>query len=312
MQSKIRLIAAATLIMAVAFVSCKKTDTTPATTDQTAELAVHADDQSHFSAQLDAVANDANVAVEATPAFNGKIENALGVLCNATTVVDSANGKRTITITYNGANCFNDHSFAGIVVLSMPLTSHWKDAGAVLTINIQNLKITRILDKKSITLNGTKTITNVTGGTLFDLSTPGRSIKHTIFGTDLSVTFDNGTQRKWQVAKQRVFTYNDGVVITTTGLHTEGVISGISEWGTNRFGRAFVTAIVQPMVVRQDCNFRLVSGEVMHAKLLADVTVTFGLDASGSPTTCPLTGSYYFKALWKGINGVTKTTILPY
>jgi hypothetical protein len=66
------------------------------------------------------------------------------------------------------------------------------------------------------------------------------------------------------------------------------------------------------MVIRQDCDFRLVSGEVTHGKLIADVVVTFGLNAAGEPTTCPGAGTYYFKAVWKGVNGQTKTVILPY
>lgn len=319
MQSKIRLIAGITFIMAAAFVSCKKTDITT-TTDQSTELTVQSDDQFNFSAQVDAVANDANFLVENDKAFNGKIGNALGkvdnifgAVCNTTSVADSANGIRKITVTYNGTNCAGNRSFTGVVVLSMPMATHFKDAGAVLTINIQNLKITKLKNNKSITLNGTKTITNVTGGNIIDLANPaGKSITHTIVGTDLSVTFDNGTKRTWQVAKKRVFTYNNGLVITTTGTHKEGVVSGISEWGTNRFGNDFVTAINQPMIVRQDCNFSLVSGEVTHGKLIADVTVTFGLNALGEPTSCPIAGSYYFKAIWKGVNGVIKTTIMPY
>ena len=49
MQLKIRFIASAILLMTVAFVSCKKTDTTPSTTDQNTELAVQSEDQSNFS-----------------------------------------------------------------------------------------------------------------------------------------------------------------------------------------------------------------------------------------------------------------------
>jgi hypothetical protein len=253
MQSKIRLITATFLLSAVVFVSCKKTDTNPVTTDQTTELSTQADDQSRVSTEVDAIANDGNIVLESNAAFNGKIENTLGTLCNATTVADSSNGTKKITVTYNGLNCSGTRFFTGVVVLSMPQATHWKDAGAVLTVNIQQLKITRVRDNKSIIINGTHTITNVTGGRLSDLASRG-SITHTIIGANLSVTFDNGTQRTWQVAKQRVFTYNNGIVITTTGTHTDGAVSGISEWGTNRFGNTFVTAISQPMVIRQDCD----------------------------------------------------------
>ena len=311
MQSKIRLIAAVILLMAVSFVSCKKTDTNPPTTDTTTDLAVHADDESRFSGEVDGIATDANIVMESNASFNGRIENTLGTICNAATVADSTNDIKKITVTYNGLDCSGKRSLNGVIVFSMPKGSHWKDEGAVLTVNIQGLKITRVVDNKSITINGTKTITNVSGGRLSDLATRG-TIIHTIAGTDLSVTFDNGTQRTWQVAKKRVFTYNNGIVITTTGNHKEGAVDGIAEWGINRFGNAFATAISQPMVIRQDCDFRLVSGEVTHSKLIADVVVTFGLNAAGEPTSCPGTGNYYFKLAWKGINGETKTVILPY
>lgn len=311
MKSKIRLLAAVILLMSVSFESCKKTDTNPPITDSTSNLAVHANDELQVSGEVDGIANDANIVMESNASFNGRIENTLGTVCNATTVADSTNDIKKITVTYNGLDCSGKRSLTGVVVFSMPKATHWKDAGAVLTVNIQQLKITRGNDNKSITINGTKTITNVSGGRLTDLATRG-TITHIIAGTDLSVTFDNGTQRTWQVAKKRVFTYNNGIVITTTGNHTEGAVDGIAEWGTNRFGNAFVTAISQPMVIRQDCDFRLVSGEVTHGKLIADVTVTFGLNAAGEPSSCPGTGHYYYKLVWKGINGESKTVTLPY
>ncbi|CAN5618339.1 hypothetical protein BH11BAC5_BH11BAC5_19680 [soil metagenome] len=309
MQSKIRSIAVISLIMAISIVSCKKSDTSTTTTDTTTELTAQTDDQSNVSSTSDAVENDVNLFVDANASFNGRMEGVEGMPCNATAVADSSNSIKRITITYNGTNCAGNRSLTGVVVISMPIGTHWKDAGAVLTINTQNLKVTRLSDSKSIVINGSKTITNVTGGRLSELSS--KTITHTIIGAD-SITFDNGKQRIWQVAKQRVFTYNNGAVITTTGTHTDAGVNGIAEWGANRFGNAFVTAISQPLVIRQDCDFRLVSGTVIHSKLVADVTVTFGLDAAGTPTACPGTGTYYFKAVWQGVNGVTKTIILPY
>jgi hypothetical protein len=127
----------------------------------------------------------------------------------------------------------------------------------------------------------------------------------------MTVTFDNNTQRSWQIAKQRTFTYNNGIVITTVGTHTDGSTTGISEWGINRFGNIFVTAIVQPMVIRQDCDWRLVSGRVTHSRLAANVDVTFGLDSAGNPVTCP-SGPFYMKIVWTNANNVVRTYIVAY
>jgi hypothetical protein len=138
------------------------------------------------------------------------------------------------------------------------------------------------------------------------------TITHAITSNGLSITFDDGAQRNWQVAKQRVFTYNNGIVITASGTHTEGTVTNVAEWGTNRFGNSFTTSTIDPLVVRQDCNGRLTSGKLRHVTQGFNATVTFGLDAQGNPTGCPGTAAYYFKLVWTGPGGLSHTYILPY
>lgn len=307
MKKAFPLLAISFLCLSVVLTSCKKNDTDA---NDTTDFALHADDQSRFSNEVDAVANDANTAMDGYSAFNGFVAGTTGIICDATTAIDSGNGFRRITITYNGSNCNGTRTRTGVIALSMPLASHWMNAGAQLTVDVQHLRITRIADGKSIVINGAATVTNVSGGRLRDLAILG-TITHTIASSGMMVTFDNGTQRSWQIAKKRVFTYDNGIVITTTGTHSDGTVTGISEWGTNRFGNPFVTSITQPMIIRQDCNFRLVSGQVTHQRLIATIVVSFGLDAAGNPATCPA-GVYYFKVVWTGMNGIVRTVILPY
>lgn len=314
MPTKNRFLIALALCGAIAFGSCKKSmENSDTTTDvaTTAALSIQSEDQILVSSEVDAITDDANSVIDNNTAFNGREENTLGALCNATAVMDSTNDLRKIMIIYNGLNCAGNRYLSGVVLLSIPKAKHWKDSGATTTVTIQNLKITRVKDNKSITLNGTKTITNVTGGRMRDLALRG-SIKFNIIGTDLSVTFGDSTTRIWQVAKQRSYSFNNGIVITTTGLHTDGATTGIAEWGTNRAGKTFATAITVPLVVRQDCSFRVVSGQVTHTKLATQAVVTFGLNAAGEPTNCPGSGSYYCKMVWTGANGMTKTKITAY
>ena len=216
-----------------------------------------------------------------------------------------------ITITYHGLNCRGNRIRVGVITISIPAGVLWKNAGAQVTVNYINLRITRVSDGKGITINGSKIITNVTGGLIRELATTG-PITHTINSPGMSITFDNATQRQWQIAKQRIFSYNNGIVMTTTGTHTDGTITGISEWGTNRFGNSFVTSIVSPMIIRQDCNFRLTGGQIRHSRMIRTVNVTFGLDSAGNPTGCPGTGSYYMKIVWVNAANNTITIILPY
>ena len=307
---KIKIISLSVLVcsLALIFNACKKDNST--TQDNTTELTSQSDDQNRFSTEVDAVANDANAALSTNVGMNGgRMEGS--PICDATIVVDSTSDPRTITINYNGTNCWGNRTRTGVVKLSLPANQHWKDAGATLTVTFTNLKITRVIDGKSITLNGTKTITNVTGGLVPYLSGQG-TITHTISSPGITVTFDNNTQRTWQIAEQRVFTYNNGIVITTTGTHTDGNKTGIAEWGTNRNGNAFTTSILSPIVIRQDCNFRIVSGSVQHSVPNATATVTFGLDKTGAPTTCPTgTDTYFLKLEWTVLN-TSHSLILPY
>jgi hypothetical protein len=291
--------------------SCKKeTTTTDTEDDNTTELTTHTDDQSRISIETDAVVYDASLGLESISGFSGYVLNATLPVCDATVTFDTTGTTKKMTITYNGSNCSGARTRTGSIVLSMPKGVYWRDAGAVVTISFQGLKITRTRDQKSITINGTHTITNESGGLLLNLATL-RTITHTINSSDMSITFDNDSQRTWQVAKKRVFTYNNGLVITVTGNHADGGDSGIAVWGTNRFGHAFTTTITQPLVLKQDCNFRLTSGAIKHEGW-ATADVTFGLDVAGNPASCPGTGSYYYKLDWTGTAGKTHSSIAVY
>jgi len=309
MKARILSLSILVLSLSLFFTACQKDSGD--TTDYGTQSTTHSDDQSRFSNEVDAVANDADLTLETTAGFAGRGEQVQSLICDATIVVDTMSNPRTITITYNGTNCLGTRTRTGVIVISMAQNVRWKNPGAVLNVTFQNFKVTRVIDNKSITINGTQTYTNVSGGLLFNLAALG-TITHTITSSNMSVTFDNATQRTWQVAKQRVFTYNNGVVISTTGTHTEGNVPNVAEWGTNRFGSSFTTAVTNALIVRQDCSFRITSGKVEHATANFNAAVTFGLDASGNPTGCPGLGNYYLKLVWSGILGIPHTVILPY
>jgi hypothetical protein len=293
------------------FAACKKEASNNETINNNDEMAAQSDDESQFTSEIDAGANDANIAMESSSAFTGRFTGVQGVICDGSVTMDIMSDPRTITITYDGTNCHGNRTRTGSIVISMPQGVQWKNAGAAVTITFQNLKITRVSDNKSITINGSQTYTNVSGGLLINLPNLG-TITHTITSSGLTLTFSNGAQRSWQIAKQRAFTYDNGLVITTTGTHVDGNNTGIAEWGTNRFGRIFTTSIVEPLVVRQDCDFRLTSGEVKHTNALVTGTATFGLNASGEATSCPGTDHYYCKVVLTGANGNTLVGLFPY
>lgn len=307
MQINYRLLSLAALTVLISFSSCKK-EKEP--TDNFTELTTHSEDQANVSAEIDAVTNEVNAAIESEGSFSGLSQNTV-LVCGATAVADTTGDPWKIIIKYGGNNCAGTNSRTGFVILSMPAATRWKNAGAVLTIDYQNLKITRLINNKSITINGSHTITNVSGGLLRDLPTLS-NITHDVNSNGMSIKFDNDSLRTWQVARRRVFTYNNGVDITITGRHTEGIHTNVAEWGSTRFGGPFVSSISQPLVFKQDCNFRLTSGQIQHKRLAAEVTATFGLNAAGSPAACPGTNAYYYKLEWSGVGGNSHSVIMPY
>jgi hypothetical protein len=283
----------------VIFSACKK----EAAKDPNTDFAVQSDDNSQFSAETDAFTDDVNAVMSSYAAFNGR--NTTVSICDATVAVDSNATSRFITITYNGTNCLGNRIRTGVVKALMPLSVKWSDADAVISIGFQNVKVVRNRDHKSVVLNGYISARNVTGGSLLNLPNLG-TIIHTLNSEQLNVKFDDGTQLSWTIAKKRTFTYDNGVVISTTGNHNENV----AEWGVNRFGREFETAITEPLVIRQDCSFRLVSGKVEYRSDI-NLAVTFGLNAVGQPTSCP-SGNYFFKVEWPDLRNNMHTIIWPY
>lgn len=296
------------------------------------DLQTNTDDVTRVSTESDAAFDDVNTAMSANYTATGSADannlvsrslrttvdgpggDSTAPICDATITLDSA--AHSITITYNGTNCNLDRTRTGSVVITWTAGEHWQDAGAVVTVQFNNLAITRLSDNKTITLNGTHTYTNVSGGSLLTLpnAPAGTTITHTITSSNMSITFDNGAQRNWNVARQRAYTYNDGYVLTTTGTHTNDTTTGISEWGTDRYGNSFQVAILQPRVITEACDFQMTSGEVALSNTAGVITITYGLNASGSATGCPVNGgTYYFELSYQAAaSGKTYTFILPY
>ena len=312
MQINFRLLPVLTLAVFATFTSCKK-DSKPAPSDSSTELATHSDDQNRVSTQVDAVSNDVNIAIEGSAAYTGRLQGSLGTICDANVQFDSTSTPKKITITYDGTtSCNASYSRTGTVVVSMASGVHWKDQGAQITVTYQNLKVKRTSDNKSLSLNGSHTITNVSGGLLWTLLLHQvQSITHTVAG-DLTISFDDNSQRAWHVATRRVFTHDGHFVLTVTGDKVIGSTEGVAEWGINRFGHEFTTSITQPLVFREDCLYRLTAGTVKHEGF-GTATATFGLDANGTPISCPgAAGHYYMKLTWTGPNGASASATLPY
>lgn len=109
----------------------------------------------------------------------------------------------------------------------------------------------------------------------------------------MQASFDNGTSRSWNVARQLTYTGTPGqIVLSIDGFGSSGEFQNLVVWGTNRQGEEFYTQIVQSVVCRQACDWDPVSGIKIH-QIPADsksATITFGFDSNNQPVTgsdCP-------------------------
>jgi len=317
-------------ISATVLFACKKSSVdSNSSTMSNSDLQTQSDDQARVSTESDAAFDDVNTVMNdqasvtgssAAPTMRYGVAVQGGpdtlkksIICDAIVTIDTTSDPRVLTIIYNGGGCGFNRKRTGTVTVSIPAGKRWRDAGTQVTVTF-NLTITRVSDGKSIKLTGSHVYTDVTGGNIFALSanTPG-PIVHTVTSSNMVITFDNGAQRTWNVARSRSYSYSSGLVVSLSGTHTDGSISGISEWGTNRFGNSFTAAITQPLVVQQSCSWQLTSGQYTLNNSAGNTAITFGLDAAGAATGCPvLGGSYYFKLVYTSNANKIYTLILPY
>jgi hypothetical protein len=312
---KLRIVSALSLVCFsfLLFTACKKDDSSKNNNgDENEVVSAAMTDESQVSNEMDGIALDAATAIEYEPTFSGNNGVLDEIICDATVTYNTTTDPMTITVTYNGTNnCNGGRTRTGSIVLAMAKNTQWTNPGSSFTITFNDLKITKTATNKSITITGTHLVTNVSGGLLIHLATEG-PITHTVTSENMKVSFDNGTARSWNVAKQRVYTYDNGAVLTITGTHTEGDDTGIAEWGTNRLGGTFKTSIVTPVVIKQSCNFRVTGGSVKHSTEVFSAFATFGLNANGEAIDCPGSGNYFYKLIWTGQSGGSLSLILPY
>jgi hypothetical protein len=285
------------------FTSCKKKD--DESPDDSLIQVSQASDEANSESEADQAFAEADAWLSSSGAAGGRID---GTDCGVTASADSVKGK-SYTLIFSGDNCDLTRTRSGKINVSIADGKKWKDAGAVLTVEFKDYKVTRKSDNKYIILNGTHTLTNVTGGLLKELANGKRTadIQHKVGGSP-SITFDDGTKREWTVSRFKTYKKLTGsnFQVTISADPAKVAVSGI-----NRAGREFTTEITKPVVVTTVCGLaKPISGVVIHKKIERELTVTFGVDVNGVPatTSCP----ERFKLNWTNALGKAKEIIATY
>jgi hypothetical protein len=279
-------------------------------------------DNNDVQSQSDQGVSDANTAIGNYTAMSGRstqLPSVMATICGATF---DTNGMYTgtIKINYDGTVCSNRKREGSIRLTIQNYASgvRWKDAGCVLKVDYLSYKVTRASDDKSIQFDGTHMVTNVSGGTWWDLFIGAKtSLIHTVTSSgDLTVTFETGQTATCNL--NRKFTYTWATNILTCvgeGTGTHNNLSNIENFGVTREGDEFTSQVNTPVIWNTTCGaWAPIQGEVSIVVASKDFTLvgTFGVDAGGNPVTVAANDcAYGWKLYWK-YKSRDKTKIFGY
>ena len=291
--------------------SCKKDKTiNDPGNSNTTSIQNLANDENQANSASDEAINDINTVLAGT---NG-LKSTEGIPCHAT--VDSmsvANDTMTYYITYNGANCRGNLIRTGQVEISRHVGTKWGQVGATITYKYLNFHVTHVKSGKSITLNGRKTLVNVSGGLIFMIPQV-RSFVTTKDSGYMNVLFDDNSTKFWNVRRQVTFTkVNAKLVMTIDGFGSAGGYDNLVLWGINRNSEQFYIQILQSVVHREVCQFDPCSGQkkMMIPSASKGATLTFGYDINDQPITGDACPDKYKLDWFKGNNSGTLYLVLP-
>lgn len=290
------------LLFAAALVSCSnKTNPRGNTAIFTTELKVQSNDVVRISNELDAAFND----------VDSILENKANV-CGGSFTINTADTPNTMTLTYSGNTCDALRSRSGSIVISYVPGTDFATAGDSVNVTFNSLVITRRADGKTLGFNGSFAYRNISGSKLSGLAS-GSTIVHTLWGSGITVTYDDATISTWRFTRQRSYTNNQGILVSTVGTDSANSVGNVADWGANRYGNSVLLVPTTPLVVSQSCGWRLTGGQETLTNPSGSTTLSFGLDSTGKTASCPLAGNpFYYQLVWTGTDENPFTAVLPY
>ena len=267
-----------------------------------ANVEAQSGDQVRISNTIDAIFNDID-SVLANPVN----------LCAGNVAIDSVDSPRVITIAYTGGACGFLFYHQGTIRITWLPGTNWNNPLDTVTVTLNNVAINTLPDTSNLVFSGTCFYTNVSGGSLSGLTGGGAPVIHSITGINIGIVYNYYWPSNWQIARQRSYTNNGGLVITTTGMDSVGGYASVAEWGGNRWGNSVITAVDSPLTITQGCGWRLTSGQIQLYNPIGVTSMIYGLDSTGAADGCPAAGvPYYYKLAWAGQGQNPYTTVLPY
>jgi hypothetical protein len=268
----------------IALNSCKK-EASAITSDDS----ISAQDNATISNAMNATSDDAVAAAGQTQSNSEKSDHSsfnFSVFCGLTLVDTGTPGHRFITITYDGTtNCFGVIR-SGTITIADTSGLLWQDAGAVIIIAYNNLKVTDVMSGNSYTIQGSHILTKETAGLEWQVMA-GIATNTTVATRNqagMSITFSTGAQRDWKVDRTRSWgsVVADGHNTITTNVYSEGP-GNVELSGMNRYGQSFTETILTAIEANNNarCLYKPYAGETQYITSNRTTTVVYGTNPEG-------------------------------
>lgn len=295
------------LALSTAMSSCKekeKTVTPVAKQDEESESTSDANDTRE---ETDAVFDESNQVMNDNKGKLGRLD--------ASAVDTNSIGAKTITITgdsiitivyENSISKDLRRTKSGQLIIRRIGTKKFHEQGGQFSVEYKDLKITRTIDQKKISINGTFNVTNYTGGhpwmaVLFTSEAP---VTHHITGT-VNVTLNDDGIRAWTVSRARTYDYLQVSVSEIAG-------TPYIEQGKNRRDNTFITTVPVAIVAQLNdgCGVgkekaKVTSGKIVHTvtvgNIPTEVTAEFGYSGLNTMVTNDYCAVKGYQLTWKRV-----------
>ncbi len=310
--------------------SCSKTEyTIIKTTADSATQIITSGDEMNINYEFDQGVNEALLATSLSRIAGGDSlagsVDLFGTISQVTIDTSHINDSAQIRLSYFGKNADQTKGRTGDITVHFTRDNNgkiipWKTPGATITLTFTQYEVVILANNKSLWMNGTATITNLSGGLLKKPASISLhstdSLQDRVKGNITFTYNDNVTLIQtwtWNMYQLRTFNMPTTTLTSTIiGDTTVNTSTGVSTSGTTRFGYVFYTQILSPVVQSISSSYLLsnpLSGEKAIHGIQEPMQVDYGVDANGNAV---LSGTPYgYKISWIG-NGGQAVTVVKY
>lgn len=298
------------------FSSCKKKE--EPLEDQSGQAST---DSRQAISENDASIDDINKTISDYPNMHGRIAQSAQTNTIGGLSIDTAGSYMgTIKLNYDGITVINNRKREGsirLTIINYTSGARWKDSLCVMKVEYLGYKVTRASDGQSIELNGIQMLTNISGGTWWELFIGTQpNLASSVTGTNLAVKFNGTATANYNINRKFTYTWASSVLTCTgEGIGTSGGINNLENYGTTRDGDAFTSQVTTPIIWNTTCGGGApLAGHLIIkvASLNFDLDCLFGVNTAGTPVTVGSNQcAYGWKLTWtSGSN--TQNKIIAY